>query len=89
MPITNKPAATTFQVGATVYVPYVPNDATPKAVVIESTESIVTDVDENGVAEQVDYYYFVGYPGFKLPVSKVFTDKTALEAYTDALIDSV
>lgn len=85
--VTNKPSVTSHQVGATVYVPYTAISGSPQTVTVESTESIVTDADNNGTGEQTDNYTFIGVPNFSLPGSKVFSTKGALETYLDNLID--
>lgn len=86
--VTNKPSATTFQVGQTVYVPYLASDPQPQAAVVEKTESVVLDANGDGTGEQTNIYYFVGAGRFTLPESKVFVSKVALEAYLDNLVDN-
>ena len=87
--VTNKPSATTHQVGDTVFIPYSNASQSPTAAVVEKTESIVLDVNEDGTGEQTDVYYFVGMGSFNLPSSLVFANAAALEAYFDNLIDSL
>ncbi len=87
--VTNKPSATTHQVGATVYIPYSNALQGPTIAVVEKTESVVLDVNEDGTGEQTDLYYFVGMGNFNLPTSLVFASAAALEAYFDNLIDDL
>lgn len=86
-PVTNKPSATTYQVGATVYIPY-GITAVPQAAVVEETESVVVDANSDGTGEQTNYYYFAGMPKtFRLAESLVFSSKANLETYLDGVID--
>lgn len=88
LPVSGKPAVTTFQVGDTVYIPYSRTSSGPQAAVVSKTESIVLDANEDGTGEETIYYYFVGQPDeFFLVSTEVFVDKTALETYLDNLID--
>ncbi len=89
MPLTNRPSVTTYQVGQTVYIPYLGANNNPQAAVVEKTESVVTDVDNNNTAEQVNNYFFVGGGNFSLPESQVFVSAAALETYLDNLIDAL
>lgn len=78
------PEVTPYQVGELVYIPFSEGDPSPKAVVIDATESVVTS---DG---QTNYYTFVGLShNFKMPQSKVFSNKAELEDYSDSLIDEV
>lgn len=86
--VTNKPSATTFQVGQTVYIPHLGANTIPQAAVIERTESVVVDANNDGTGEQTNIYYFVGGGLNFLPESKVFANKDALETYLDNLIDA-
>jgi hypothetical protein len=87
--VTNKPSATTHQVGSTVYIPYSNASPSPTIAVVEKTESVVLDVNEDGTGEQTDIYYFVGMGNFNLPASLVFVDGATLETYIDNLIDDL
>lgn len=76
-------AATTYQIGETVYIPYGSTTKSPKSAKIAGTESVYA-------GGQVNYYMFENeLPGFRLPESLVFETKELLEAHSDALIDSI
>jgi hypothetical protein len=76
-------AATTYQIGETVYIPYGSYTKSPKSAKIAGTESIYA-------GGQANFYSFENeLPGFRLPESLVFETKELLEAYSDALIDSI
>ena len=85
MPITNKPAVTTYQVGATVYFIY---NNSPKSAVVEQTDSEVTDTDNNDVAEQVNYYKLSNYSEpFKS--SQLASSKANLKTLFNNLVDAM
>jgi len=85
MPITNKPTVTPLQVGATAYFVY---NNSPQSAVIVKTVSEVTDIDENGTAEEAVFYYLSGYTE-AFESSRLFANKTNLKTHLDGVSDSL
>lgn len=83
MAITNKPSATSTQLGTEVY--YM-KGSTPTKAVVTKTVSTCTIVDEN-TALQVDHYYLSGEPGNKpFLASQFYASAEALEEALDAAV---
>jgi hypothetical protein len=84
MPLSNKPAATSLQVGNTGYFL---RDGAPAKGVIEFTES---DTSENPVNTEVTLvrYKFIGIEQW-YPASKVYSSKSALKSATETATDAL
>jgi hypothetical protein len=85
MPITNKPTVTPLQVGATAFFVY---NNIPKSAKVLRTVSEVTDLDENGTAEETVVYYLEGYTE-PFEAGKLFTSKSTLKTHLDSAADSL
>lgn len=85
MSITGKPAATTVEQGDTVYFVY--NNAATSGVVAR-TKHIVSDANNDNVAEQSDVFYLQGFPD-AFRGSQLFLTKEALEAAIANQLDSL
>lgn len=83
--ITNKPAATARQVGATVY--FLRGNQAASGVV-ERTESLVTDENNDNTAEQVDVYFIVGDPK-PYKSSEIYGTKNALDDAITAQLNAL
>lgn len=85
MPITNKPSVTSLQVGEKAYFVY---NNVPKSANVLKTVSEVTDLNDDGIAEEVIYYYLEGFNEPFLD-SRLFSSKTNLKTNLESSADSL
>lgn len=85
MPITNKPSVTALQVGAKAYFVY---NNVPQSATVVKTVSEVTDINNDGTAEETVQYYLEGY-NEPFASSKLFTSKANLKSQLTNTADSL